>query len=98
MAWLLCLLIHFERRQLWWLFAATAFLGLVLQLHRLVITMPLYVAVTLLGLWTTSTRSARPHAVAVAGFLCPLLLLARGCSITGRSSPTPWVGIKSAPP
>ena len=77
MAWLLCLLIYLERRQLWWLFAATAFLGLgFFSYIASVITMPLYVAVTLLGLWTTSARSVRPYAVAVAGFTCPLLLLA----------------------
>jgi 4-amino-4-deoxy-L-arabinose transferase-like glycosyltransferase len=75
MAWLLCLLIYFERRQLRWLFLATAFLGVgFFSYIASTITMPLYVLVTLLGLWTTSTRSARAYAAALAGFLCPLLL------------------------
>jgi len=76
MAWLLCLLIYLERRRLAWLFLATVLLGLgFFSYIASMITMPLFVLVTLVALWTTSTRSARPYAVAIAGFLCPLLLL-----------------------
>jgi len=76
MAWLLCLLIYLEGRRLAWLFVATALLGLgFFSYIASMITMPLFVLVTLLTLWVTSTRSARPYAVAVAGFLCPLLVL-----------------------
>jgi 4-amino-4-deoxy-L-arabinose transferase-like glycosyltransferase len=76
MAWLLCLLIYLERRRPAWLFLATAWLGLgFFSYIASMITMPLFVLVTPLALWTTSTRSARPYAIAVAGFLCPLLVL-----------------------
>jgi 4-amino-4-deoxy-L-arabinose transferase-like glycosyltransferase len=77
MAWLLCLLIYLERLQLRWLFLATGFLGVgFFSYIASVVTMPLYLLVTLLALWTTSTRSARPYVVAVAGFVCPLLVAA----------------------
>jgi 4-amino-4-deoxy-L-arabinose transferase-like glycosyltransferase len=80
MAWLLCLLIYLERQQLRWLFLATVFLGLgFFSYIASVITMPLYVVVTLFGLRATSTNSLRPYVVAAAGFLCPLLL------------PAPWL-------
>jgi 4-amino-4-deoxy-L-arabinose transferase-like glycosyltransferase len=76
MAWLLCLLIYLERRRLAWLFLATVLLGLgFFSYIASMITMPLFVLVTLIALWITSTRSARPYAVAVAGFLCPLLVV-----------------------
>lgn len=76
MAWLLCLLTYLERRQWWWLFLATAFLGLgFFSYIASVITMPLYVLVTLLALRATSTSATRPYLVAVAGFLCPLLVM-----------------------
>ena len=58
------------------MFLATAWLGLgFFSYIASMITMPLFVLVTLLALWTTSARSARPYAIAVAGFLCPLLVL-----------------------
>ena len=75
MAWLLCLLIYLDRRRLRWLFLATVLLGIgFFSYIASMITMPLLVLVTLLALWTTSTPSVRPYGVAVAGFLCPLLL------------------------
>jgi 4-amino-4-deoxy-L-arabinose transferase-like glycosyltransferase len=77
MAWLLCLLIYIERRRLRWLFLATGFLGAgFFSYIAAILTMPLLVAVTLLALWTTSTRTLRPYLVACAGFLCPLLVAA----------------------
>ena len=77
MAWLLCLLIYLERRQLAMLGLATALLGVgFFSYIASMITMPLLVVVTLLALWSTSTRKAPPYAVAVAGFLCPLLVMA----------------------
>jgi 4-amino-4-deoxy-L-arabinose transferase-like glycosyltransferase len=77
MAWLLCLLTYLEGRRLRWLFLATTLLGVgFFSYIASMITMPLFVLVTLLALWITSTRSALPYAIAVAGFLCPLLLLA----------------------
>lgn len=75
MAWLLCLLIYLERRESWWLFLATACLGAgFFSYIASIITMPLYVLVTLVALRATSTRSMRPYLVAVAGFAWPLLL------------------------
>src|SRR3954451_23222555 len=77
MGWFLCLLIYLEDRRLRWLFMATALLGLgFFSYIASTITMPLFVLVTLLTLATTSTRSVRPYAVALAGFLCPLLVAA----------------------
>ncbi len=77
MGWLLCLLIYLERRQLRMLGFATALLGVgFFSYIASMITMPLLVVVTLLALWSTSTRTAAPYAVAVAGFLCPLLVAA----------------------
>jgi 4-amino-4-deoxy-L-arabinose transferase-like glycosyltransferase len=77
MGWLLCLLIYLERRQLGMLGFATALLGVgFFSYIASMITMPLLVVVTLLALWSTSTRTVAPYAVAVAGFLCPLLVAA----------------------
>jgi 4-amino-4-deoxy-L-arabinose transferase-like glycosyltransferase len=81
MAWLLSLLIYVERRSLAWLFLATTFLGLgFFSYIASVITMPLYVVVTLVGLRAPSTtlftKSWRPYLVAAAGFLWPLLVAA----------------------
>src|SRR4249919_502230 len=57
MAWLLCLLIYLERRQLAMLGLATALLGAgFFSYIASMITMPLLVVVTLLALWSTSTR------------------------------------------
>ena len=76
MAWLLCLMTYLARQQRRWLFLSTGFLGLgFFSYIASVITMPLYLLVTLLALRATPTQSTRPYLVAVAGFLCPLLVL-----------------------
>jgi 4-amino-4-deoxy-L-arabinose transferase-like glycosyltransferase len=80
MAWLLCLLIYLERPRLGMLCLATAFLGVgFFSYIASMITMPLLVVVTLVALWSTSARTPTPYVVAVAGFLCPLLVV------------TPWL-------
>jgi 4-amino-4-deoxy-L-arabinose transferase-like glycosyltransferase len=77
MAWLLVLLIFLDRRKLLLLFLATSFLGVGFFTYiASVIMMPVYLLITGLALWTTSTRSARPYAVAFAGFVWPLLVAA----------------------
>jgi 4-amino-4-deoxy-L-arabinose transferase-like glycosyltransferase len=77
MAWFLCLLIYLDTLRLRWLFAATLILGVgVFSYIASMVTMPLFLLVTLLALLTSSARSARPYMVAIAGFLCPLLVAA----------------------
>jgi 4-amino-4-deoxy-L-arabinose transferase-like glycosyltransferase len=76
MAWLLCLLIFLERRQMWMLFIATSFLGIGFYTYiASVVMMPLYLLVTAAALSGIGPRPARIYAVAAAGFIWPLLIL-----------------------
>jgi hypothetical protein len=76
MAWLLCLLIFLERRQMWMLFIATSFLGIGFYTYiASVVMMPLYLLLTAAALSGIGPRPARIYAVAAAGFIWPLLIL-----------------------
>jgi 4-amino-4-deoxy-L-arabinose transferase-like glycosyltransferase len=76
MAWLLCLLIFFERRQMWIVFVATSFLGLGFYTYiASVAMMPVYLLMTWLALFRTDDRPMRLYLAAAAGFVWPLLLL-----------------------
>jgi len=76
MAWLLCLLIFMDRRQPWVLFVATSFLGVGFYSYiAAVVMMPIYLLMTWLVIWKTSTKPMRLVGVAAAGFVWPLLFL-----------------------
>jgi len=76
LGWLLCLLIYFERRDAWILFAASSLLGLgVYSYIASLIMMPLYLAMTLAAI-LREQKTTRPWVTAIAGFAWPLTLLA----------------------
>lgn len=76
MAWLLCLLIFLERGRLGILFLATSFLGVGFYSYiASVVMMPVYLLVTCVAVWATSSRPLRSCLVAVSGFVWPLVLL-----------------------
>jgi 4-amino-4-deoxy-L-arabinose transferase-like glycosyltransferase len=76
MAWLLCLLIFLERRQLRTLFAATTFLGIGFYSYiASVAMMPIYFFITCLTLLKAQDKPGRSLLVAAMGFAWPLLIL-----------------------
>ena len=76
LAWLLGLSAFFTRPRDWCLFAGTAALGLGFYTNATaVLIMPGCVLLTAIALRLEGRRSMRPYAMAVAGFLLPLLLL-----------------------
>src|SRR5262245_2267217 len=76
LAWLLCLLIYLEQKQMMWLFAATTALGLgFFSYIASVIMMPVYLGFTAIVLAATRNLSSRTALIAVSGFAWPLLAL-----------------------
>ena len=76
LAWLLCLLTFLEHRRPATLFAATSFLGVGIYSYiASTVMMPLYLAITLTVIWTTTDRPGRWSLTAIAGFAWPLCLL-----------------------
>jgi 4-amino-4-deoxy-L-arabinose transferase-like glycosyltransferase len=77
LAWMLCLVIYLQRRQVAVLFIGMVLLGIgFYTYHASVVMMPLYCGLSLLVLWVAGERSMRPYAVALAGFCLPLIPLA----------------------
>ena len=77
MAWLLSLLIFLERNELRMLFVAASALGVgFFSYIASVIMMPVYLLLTWLTLFRTSTKSKRPYLVAAVGFIWPLVIAA----------------------
>ena len=76
-AWLIALSVFLERPRPWCLFAATACLGIGFYTNATsVLIMPGCVLLTLIALRVEGVRSWRLHAIAAAGLLLPLTLLA----------------------
>jgi 4-amino-4-deoxy-L-arabinose transferase-like glycosyltransferase len=76
LAWLLCLLIFLERREMWLLFVATSCLGVGIYSYiASVVMMPLYLLMTVAVIWTAFDRPVRPTLFAIAGFMWPLCLM-----------------------
>jgi len=76
MAWLLCLLIYLERRQLKWLFIAGLILGFGFYSYiASVVMMPLYLLLTMVVLFRAVTRPFKECLVAVAGFAAPVTIV-----------------------
>lgn len=76
LAWLLCLTIFLERRQLRVLFLGTFLLGLGVYTYLAsLVMMPVYFLMTWLTLFKSGLRSPRPYLVALIGFILPLLVL-----------------------
>ncbi|MGH9384667.1 MAG: ArnT family glycosyltransferase [Vicinamibacterales bacterium] len=76
LTWLLCLLIFLDRQRPALLFAATSALGLgFFSYIASVVMMPVYLAFTALVLMATRNLSVRTGAVALGGFVWPLVAL-----------------------
>lgn len=75
LGWLLCLLAYLERRRPVLLFAGSSCLGVgFFSYVASVVMMPIYLAIALVVL-AAERSTARAYAVAVAGFIWPLLLV-----------------------